>query len=142
MIKQILISAITIPVLILVIFIGVGFVFLISEFINAGEYNEGWLGLVYAGAVYSYFAVLISTIPTVVVGLPASLAAKKYGFLKRGYIISGASILGGIFMAIASTLLFKAVTLVSIIWFAIAGSIGGLINGYVFWRQMKPNKAN
>lgn len=139
MLKAILISALTIPVIVLAFFVIIGIVFLLSELISSGSYNNGWLGLLYAGAVYGYFAVLISSIPTIVLGLPASMFARKYGYLRRGYIILGATVLGGLFLGVASILLFKTATLQSAFWFAFAGAVGGSINGYAFWKSMKPN---
>jgi hypothetical protein len=139
MLKAILISSLAIPIIVLTLFVITGLIFFMSELISNGKYSNSWLGLLYAGAVYSYFSVLISSIPTVALGLPASLIAKKYGYLKKSYIITGATLLGGFFLGVASALLFKIVTVQSLFWFVLAGSIGGLINGFVFLKNMKHN---
>ncbi len=139
MFRAILISSVAIPVIVITLFTITGLIFLVVELISGGGYSNGWLGLLYAGVVYGYFAVLISSIPTIVLGWPTCLVAKKYGYLKRGYAIFGAAVLGGLFLGLASTLLFKTVTPQSLFWFALAGGVGGLINGYVFWKNMKPN---
>ena len=140
--KAITISALAIPLMVFTIFVITSLVFLVSELITSGKYSNGWVGIVYAGATYGYFAVLLSSVPTIVLGLPASRIGKKYDVLNRGCVIGGAALLGGLFLGVASTMLFKATTIESFLWFALAGGLGGLVNGFVFWNYVKPNKAN
>ena len=139
MIKAILISAFTIPIIVFALFAITGLVFLVEDLITSGKYSSGWLGLLYAGAGYSYLSLLISSIPTIALGLPASLIAKKYGYLTKSVVITGACILGGLFLSSALALFSTAVSVQSILWFVLAGSIGGLVNGLVFWKYLKPN---
>jgi hypothetical protein len=139
MIKAILISALTIPIIVFTLFAITGVVVLLSDLITSGKYSSSWLGLIYAGAGYSYLSLLISSIPTIVLGLPASLIAKKYGYLTKSVVITGAYILGCIFLSSALALFSTTASVQSILWFAFAGSIGGLVNGLVFWKYLKPN---
>lgn len=137
MLKAIVIASFSVPILVFTLFVVTGFIFLASD-LSSEKYSNGWAGLVYAGATYGYFSVLISTIPTIVLGFPAALIASKYGWLKKRYILAGAVSLGGLFLGAASTVLFKEMTMQSVFWFLLAGSVGGLINGYVFWKLIKP----
>lgn len=138
-IRAIVVSSITIPALIFVVFLGIGVVFLVASLFQSGEYNKGWLGMVYAGSVYGYFAVLLSSVPTIALGLPASFLAKKYNLLKQQVILLGAFLLGAFFLAIAGSFIFKSYSIQVFAWLFIVGGIGGLINGAVFIRQIKPN---
>lgn len=138
-IKAILIASISVPALVFSIFILAGAAFLVSELIKKGEYTNGWLGIVYAGSMYAYFAVPLSTAPTIVLGLPISLLAEKYGFLTKRVVLVGATITGGLFLVAAAIVFFETINLELIVWSFIAGGIGGLINGYVFQKAKKPN---
>ena len=142
MIRAIVISSLTIPALIFVIFLGIGLVFLATTLFQSGEYNKGWFGMVYAGSAYGYFAVLLSSIPTIVLGLPASLLAKKYNLLNRQVILLGAFVLGALFLAVAGAFIFKSYSIQAFVWLFVVGGVGGLINGTVFIRQMKPNNSS
>ena len=137
-IRAIVISSLIIPALIFVIFLGVGIVFLVATLIQSGEYNKGWFGIVYAGTAYGYVAVLLSSIPTVVLGLPACLLARKYNYMSRKVILLGAFLLGALFLAVAGAFFFKSYSIQAFAWLFATGGIGGLINGAVFVRQMKP----
>ena len=112
---------------------------MVEMFVQDGEYNKGWLGMVYAGATYSYMAVLISSIPTIVLGWPASLMADKYGCLRKQIILLGAALLGGVFLVASGALFFKATDFLIILWLFVAGALGGLLNGGVFLRYLKPH---
>ena len=138
--KAILIASLSMPALIFLIFFVTGIVFLVADVIDKGEYSNGWLGLVYAGSVYAYFAMLLSTIPTIVLGLPMSLIAKKYGVLNQKVIFIGAAVAGGVFLAISTILYFEAADIELFLWALLVGSAGGLLNGYVFHKNSKPNK--
>lgn len=116
------------------LFTATGLILLVSDLISSGKYSHGWVSLVYAGAIYSYFSALISTIPTIVLGFPAAVIASRYRWLKKCYILAGAASLGGLFMGAASTVLVKGPTMESVFLFLLIGSVGGLINGYVFWK--------
>ena len=139
--KALIISSLSIPVLVFVIFSGVGLVFMVAMFIHDGEYNKGWLGMVYAGAVYSYFALLVSSIPTMALGWPASIIAKRFGCLNKMVVLPVSALLGGTFLGVAGALFFKFSDVQIILWLFLAGAIGGLINGAVFLRYLKPNTA-
>ena len=136
--RAIVISSISIPVLVFFVFLAAGLVLLVSELVGSGKYSNGWLGIVYAGAVYTYLAALISTIPTIVLGLPTSLIASKYGILNSKVILVGAAIIGGIYLGVSSLLFFKAFNLQIFLWSVLAGGCGGVLNGYVFLRAVKP----
>ena len=138
-VKAILIASISVPALVFAIFLLAGVGSLISELIDKGEYTNGWIGIVYAGSMYAYFAVPISTVPTIVLGLPISLLAEKYGFLTKRVVLTGAAITGGLFLVAAAIAFFKTINIELIVWSFIAGGIGGLINGYVFQKAKKPN---
>ena len=131
-VKAILIASCSVPALVFAIFLLAGVTFLISELIDKGEYTNGWLGIVYAGSMYAYFSVPISTIPTIVLGLPISLLAEKYGYLTKRVVLTGAAIIGGLFLIAAAIVFFETINIELIVWSFIAGGIGGLINGYVF----------
>jgi len=137
--KALLISSLSIPVLILVIFFGVGLVFMVAMFIHDGEYNKGWLGMVYGGAGFSYFALLVSSIPTLALGWPASIIANRFGYLNKKVVLPGAALLGGVFLGVAGALLSGSSNVQSVLWLFLAGAVGGLINGAVFLRYLKPN---
>ena len=139
--KAIVISSLSIPVLVFGIFAGVGLVFLVAMFIQEGGYNKGWLGMVYAGAIYSYFALLVSSIPTIALGWPASLIANRFHHLRKQVVFPGAALLGGVFLSVAGALFFKSTDVQIIFWLFLAGAIGGLINGAVFWAYLKPNNS-
>ena len=112
---------------------------MVAMLIKDAEYNKGWLGMVYAGAVYSYFAFLISSIPTMALGWPASIIANRFGCLKKKVVLPGSALLGGMFLGVAGALFFKSSDVQIILWLSLAGAIGGLINGAVFLRFLKPN---
>ena len=110
-----------------------------AMFIHDGEYNKGWLGMVYAGAGYSYFALLVASIPTMALGWPASIIADRFGCLNKMVVLPVSALLGGLFLGVAGALLFKSSDVQSFLWLFLAGAIGGLINGAVFLRYLKPN---
>lgn len=139
--KAIIIASLSIPALVFIFFLVGGLAILVSELIQSGNYSNGWLGIVAAGAMYSYFAALLSTIPTVVFGLPISLVALRYGVLNDKVILVGAAVIGGIFLGIAALLFLKASDFQLLLWAFFAGVCGGLMNGYIFLRSMKPNTA-
>lgn len=139
--KAIIISSLTIPVLIALTFTGIALVFLISMLIQDNEHNKGWLGMIYGGFVYSYFALLLSSIPTIVFGWPASVIANKYGYLNKQIVLPGSIMLGGLFLCGVGALFFKSIDLQVIVWLFITGAVGGFINGAVFLRYMKTNKS-
>lgn len=137
--KALLISSLSIPVLILVIFFGVGLVFMVAMFIHDGEYNKGWLGMVYGGASLSYLALLVSSIPTMVLGWPASSIANRYGYLNKEVVLPGSALLGGVFLSVAGALFVTTSDVQFVLWLILAGALGGFINGLVFLRFLKPN---
>lgn len=139
-IRALVISSLSIPVLVFVILSGVGFVFMVAMLIKDGEYNKGWLGMVYGGAVYSYFALFVSSIPTMALGWPASIIANRFDCLTKKVVLPGSALLGGLFLAIAGALFLKSSEIQIVLWLFLAGTIGGLINGSVFMRYLKPNK--
>ena len=138
-IKAILVASISVPALVFSIFLLAGVAFLVSELIDKGEYTNGWLGIVYAGSMYAYFSVPLSTAPTIVLGLPISLLVEKYGFLTKRVVLTGATITGGLFLVAAAIVFFETVNLELMVWSFIAGGVGGLINSYVFQKAKKPN---
>ena len=137
MLKNIVIASLSIPLLILAIFSGVGLVMLASDLIRGSEYNHGWFGIIYAGLIYSYFSLLVSSIPVIVVGLPISLIAKKYNRLNGRIILAGAGMLGALFLSISSVIFFNSFNEELICWAILIGALGGLLNGYVFFRCLK-----
>ena len=139
--KALVIASLSIPVLVFAILSGVGLVFMVAMLIKDGEYNKGWLGMVYAGAMYSYFALLVSSIPTMAIGWPASLIADRFGRLSKQVVLPGAALLGGMCLGAAGALFFKTVDAQIILWLFLSGVIGGLLNGAVFMRYLKPNTA-
>jgi ABC-type spermidine/putrescine transport system permease subunit II len=136
-IKPILISSLAIPGAIFLLFVMTGVAFLAIELFSTGSYSSEWAGLLYAAMAYTYIAALVSTIPTIVLGLPASLIARKYGFLTKKVILVVAPLLGALFLSIAGALFFKRVDMQVFLWFMLAGGLGGLVNGYVFLRACK-----
>lgn len=138
-VKAILIASFSIPVMVFMIFLVAGIVFLVSDVVESGEYDNGWLGIVFAGSVYAYFSFLLSTAPTIVLGLPICLLAKKYGFLTRKVILVGAAVTGGLFLVVAALVFFDTVNIELITWSFVVGGVGGLINGYVFQKVKKPD---
>jgi len=139
--RALVISALSIPFLVFVIFAGVAFVFMIAILVKKGEYDEGWLGIVLAGAVYGYFALLLSSIPTMVFGWPASVIAERHGYLNKKVILSGSTVLGGVFLGIVGVLLFKSLDAQLVLWMVLAGTLGGFVNRVVFLRYLKPNNS-
>lgn len=137
--KAIIISSLSIPVLIFVIFSGVGLVFMVAMLIQEGEYNKGWLGMVYAGAIYGYFALLVSSIPTIALGWPVSIIANRFNYLRKQVVLPGSALVGGVFLGVAGALFFKSVNVQVILWLFLVGAVGGFINGAIFLRNMKPN---
>lgn len=138
--KAIVISSLSIPFLVFVIFSVVGLVFLITAQIDGNEHNNGWFGMVYAGAVYGYLALLFSGIPTIAIGWPVSLIAKRLGHLNKKVVLLGSALLGSIFLSVAGAILLKSLNAQIILWLLIAGAVGGLINGVIFLRNLKPKK--
>lgn len=98
--RSLIIAAVSIPLLIFVVFLGVAIAFLITELINERKYNNGWLGIIYGGSSFSFFALLLSTIPTITLGWPACLIAKKYNMLNRKTILIGSALIGALFLPI------------------------------------------
>lgn len=139
--KALVFSSLSIPVLVFVIFSGVGLVFMGATLIHDGEYNKGWLGMVYGGAVYSYMTSVVSSIPTLALGWPASIIANRFGCLNKKVVLPGAALLGGMFLSVAGALFFKSSDAQIVMWLFLAGAIGGLINGAVFLRYLKPNNS-
>lgn len=140
MFRHIAITSLSIPILILVLFFGVSLIFLAVDLSSGSEYSNSWLGIAYAGLIYSWFAVLISSLPTIAIGLPASLVAKKNNALNAKTILLGASILGAIFLSFFGMILFNSYEIKVFIWLAFIGFFGGLFNGYIFLKVLKPNK--
>lgn len=138
--KAIVIAALTIPALVLTFFVVAGLFALAFELISRGRYSERWLGLWYAGAVYSCVAVLIAGIPTVVVGLPAALMAQRHDCLTKGSVIFGAAILGGASLCAIAALFFNNITVQTFLWFLLVGASGGVLNGFVFWRNIQASR--
>lgn len=122
------------------VFFGLSLTFLITNLITDLEYKNNWLGVVYAGLIYSYFAALISSIPTILLGWPASLIAQKKNALNAKTIMPGAAILGSLYLSIFGSLLFKSLEVGVLFWLACIGFGGGLFNGYIFLKSLKPNK--
>lgn len=141
MIRSIIIASLSIPALILTIFSGVGVIFLLSSLLSGSGYNEGWFGMVYAGLVYSYFAVLISSIPTLILGFPAALLAKKYNALNTTVILLGSTLLGSLFLSLGVAIYIKPFTIEFFWWSMLVGALGGLFNGYIFISRLKHNNA-
>jgi hypothetical protein len=137
--KALVISSLSIPLLVFVILSGVGLVFMVVMLVKEGEYDKGWFGMVYAGAVYSYFALLLSSIPTMVLGWPASVIADRYGYLSKKVVLFGSALLGGVFLGVVGSAMFKTVDTQVVLWLFLVGTIGGLFNGVVFLRYLKPN---
>jgi len=137
--KAILIASLSMPALVFIIFFTTGVVFMVSEAINSGEYNNGWLVIVFAGSIYAYLSLLLSTAPTIVLGLLISSLANKYGILNHKVIFAGAPVLGGLFLATAAILFFRTVDIELVMWSFIAGCVGGLFNAYVFQKVKRPN---
>ena len=137
-IRAIVIASFSVPVLVFILVLGVSLGFLGTEFFGDGEHSSGWPGIVYAGAMYAYIAILISTIPTIVLGLPMCLVAQKYGFLTNKVVLIGAVIAGGLYLGIAAALFFETVSVQLFLWIMFAGGVGGVLNGYVFLRFSKP----
>ncbi len=135
--KAIAMSSLFIPLLVFVLYVTGGFILLVSELISYGKYDNGWIGFIYAGAMYSYFSALVSSVPTFILGLPSYLIAKKYNVLSKKLILVGAIALGGLYLSIASTVFFNVETLQGFLWLALAGSLGGLVNGLVFLKYIK-----
>jgi hypothetical protein len=139
LLKAIFIASLSIPALVFLVFFGAGIVILVAEVIDSGAYDKGWLGIIFAGSAYAYFALLLSTVPTIILGLPMGLMAKKYGILNKKVIYMGAVVAGGLFLAVSDILFFKAVNIELILWSFVVGGIGGLVNGYVFSEAYEPN---
>lgn len=137
--KAIIISSLSIPVLVFIIFSGVGMVFMVTTLIKDGEYNSGWLGMVYTGAIYGYFALIISSIPTIAFGWPASLIANRLGHLNKKVVLLGSVLLGSVFLSVAGAIFFNSIDVQIILWLFLTGAVGGLVNGAIFLRKMKPN---
>lgn len=114
---------------------------MVVMFIKEGEYNKGWLGMIYAGAVYSYFALFLSSVPTMVLGWPASVVANRYDCLNKKVVLSGSALLGGIFLGVVGATLFKTVEAQVVMWLLLAGTIGGIFNGVVFLKYLKPSNS-
>ncbi len=137
--RAIAVSSLAIPALVFLVFLGAGLVVLGLELASSGKYSNGWIGIIYAGGVYACFAALLSTIPTIVIGIPASLMARKYGLLNNKTVLIGAGILGGMFLGVSAILFFETGDNVKVFLSGVAaGGIGGLLNGYVFLKYMKP----
>jgi len=141
MIHSIIIASLSIPVLIFVIFSGIGIVILVSGLLSGTGYNNGWVGMVYAGLIYGYFAVLISSAPTLIFGIPVALLAKKYNALNTTAILLGATLLGSLYLSLGVSLYVSPFDIDLFWWSMLIGAFGGLFNGYVFLSRLKPNNA-
>jgi hypothetical protein len=139
--KALVISSLSIPLLVFAILSGVGLVSMVVMLIQEGEYNKGWRGMFYAGAVYSYFALFLSSIPTMVLGWPASVIADRYDYLNKKVILSGSALLGGVSLGVVGSVIFKTIDAQVALWLFLAGAIGGFFNGAVFLRYLKPNNS-
>ena len=117
-----------------------GFIALIITLLGGYGYNNGWLGMVYAGLIYSYYAVLLSSIPTLLLGLPISLLVKKYNVLEDRTILLGAAILGALFLSFTGMFFFDLFDKELFFFLIFIGALGGLLNGYIFKINLKPNK--
>ena len=137
--RAIIVSSLSIPALVFFVFLVTGIIIQLVELVNTGDLNRSWLGMTYAGAVYAYISLLISTLPTIALGYPISLCAEKYGYLRGRVVLIGAAIIGGFFLGIASSVTIEAMDAQLFIWDFIVGAFGGLFNGYIFMKQMKPN---
>ena len=141
MIRSLIIASLSIPVLIFTIFAGIGVIFLLSSLLSGSIYNESWWGMIYAGLIYSYFAVLLSSIPTLVLGYPAALLAKKYNAFNSNVILLGSAILGLLFLSLGVAIYIKPFTIEFFWWSMLIGALGGLFNGYIFIGRLKHNNA-
>lgn len=134
--KSLIIAALSIPILIFIVFFGVAIVLLITELVNGRGYNNGWLGIVYGGSSFSFFALVLSTIPTIVLGIPAALLADKYNRLNRKTILIGATSLGSLFLLVFGKFYFNTFDIELLTWLVVIGALGGLFNGYVFLARL------
>jgi len=141
MIRSIIIASLSIPILVFIIFFGVGISFLIYGLFDGSGFSNDWFAMLYAGLIYSYLTVLMSSIPTLILGTPAAFLAKKYNALNTAAILIGATILGASFLPLGLSIYAKSFD-TDIFWWAMpAGALGGLFNGYVFLSRLKPNKS-
>ena len=140
MLWPIVIASLCIPALIFILFLVAGLAYLGTALFDDGQYSTGWFGIVYAGAMYAYISVLVSAIPTVVLGLPLSLAAKKFGCLNNKVVLMGAVITGGLYLGIAAALYLETVNIQIFLLAMFLGGVGGLLNGYVFFGLAKSDE--
>ena len=112
---------------------------MLSGVVMDGEYSDRWLGFVNAGAAYGYIALLASSVPTLVLGWPVSLFAHRHHLLKQNIVLLGAMLLGSLYLGATGSVIFKSFNLQALLLFIAAGGIGGLINGAIFFKMIKPN---
>ena len=140
MIRSIIIASLSIPILIFIIFFGIGVAFLVYGLFDGSGFSNGWFAMLYAGLIYSYLTVLMSSIPTLVLGTPAAFLAQKYNSLNAVTILVGATALGALFLPLGLSIYAKSFE-ADVFWWAMpVGAFGGLFNGYVFFSRLKPNK--
>jgi hypothetical protein len=138
--KAIFLSALFVPALIFSFFIFVSVFFLGFKLFQNYEYNSGWIGIMHFGATCGFAALLVSSLPTVILGLPAILLAQKTNLLNKKSILLGAFLLGAMFLLISGSILLNNVNPNVFLWLMLAGGFGGLINGVVFIRFLKINQ--
>lgn len=137
--KAIVMASLSIPVMIYLLFIVIGIVFFVTQLIHTGELSSNSLGMLFAGNGYAFIALIISSVPTFVLGYPISLYAHKKGFLSKKVILIGSPVIGGLYLSIASIIYITNPSLESLLWIMLIGCGGGLFNGYIFMRCLKPN---
>lgn len=137
MIRSIIIASLSIPILILIIFVGIGIAILVYGLFAGSGFSNGWFGMFYAGFIYSYLTVLMSSIPTLILGTPAVFLAKKYNALNTATILIGATTLGALCLPLSWSIYSKSFDSNIVWWAMFAGALGGLFNGYVFLSRLK-----
>ena len=134
--RAIFISASFFPVLSFSLFVFLSIAFVAIKFLQTGQYNSGWIGIVHIGTVYSFIAFLLSSIPTVIMGLPVALFFHKFKRINMTGSLITSFILAALFMTAVTILFFSQVDIEIRLFMILTGGTAALANGAVFFKVL------
>ncbi len=136
MFRAILTAAFFFPV---IIFLGTLVTGLIFEL--AGWYGSGnSQSIFYSGALYSFIALMIITVPTLVFGVPAMLLYRKYANWNRAIIVRNWMLVAAILSGIMAAFFLQLDHVWEVFLWAVSGGFCGALNAIIFCRKMEHYK--
>ena len=138
--KGIALSSLASPALVFMLFLITGIVFYASNVIFSGSVDPApLLGMLIGGSAYAVLTALISVPATFLVGFPLAELAERRDLLTAKVVLAGATLSGALALTIFAIVYFSKVSDMLILIALVIGGVGGFVNGYAFWKYVKPN---